>query len=190
MSAATIAHLKITLDYVKPSVLRRIEVPFDIRLDRLDLSIQAAMGWTNSHLYEIRVGETEEPNLSAVDAVRLYKELSEVERSFANLKDVIDMRPIYHQTDERVQAHIFVAALAFLLHRAIEKKLKAARLDLSATEALRALRSVRVVDIDLGNGTTKRSVTRGTQRAASVLRALAITDLDPPNPPQPGQTVM
>jgi len=59
------------------------------------------------------------------------------------------MRPIYHQTDERVQAHIFVAALAFLLHRAIEKKLKAARLDLSATEALRALRSVRVVDIDL-----------------------------------------
>ena len=66
----------------------------------------------------------------------------------------------------------------------------AARLDLSATEALRALRSVRVVDIDLGNGTTKRSVTRGTQRAASVLRALAITDLDPPNPPQPGQTVM
>jgi transposase len=100
------------------------------------------------------------------------------------------MRPIYHQTDERVQAHIFVAALAFLLHRAIEKKLKAARLDLSATEALRALQSVRVVDIDLGNGTTKRSVTRGTQRAASVLRALAITYLDPPNPPQPGQTVM
>ncbi len=47
-----------------------------------------------------------------------------------------------------------------------------------------------VVDIDLGNGTTKRSVTRGTQRAASVLRALAITDLDPPNPPQPSQTVM
>jgi transposase len=134
--------------------------------------------------------QTEEPNLSAVDAVRLYKELSEVERSFANLKDVIDMRPIYHQTDERVQAHIFVAALAFLLHRAIEKKLKAARLDLSATEALRALQSVRVVDIDLGNGTIKRSVTRGTQRAASVLRALAITDLDPPNPPQPGQTVM
>jgi hypothetical protein len=44
---------------------------------------------------------------------------------------------------------------------------KAARLDLSATEALRALRSVRVVDIDLGNGTTKRSVIRGTQRAAS-----------------------
>src|SRR5262252_8040615 len=134
--------------------------------------------------------QTEEPNLSAVDAVRLYKELSEVERSFANLKDVIDMRPIYHQTDERVQAHIFVAALAFLLHRAIEKKLKAAGLDLSATQALTALKSVRVVEIDLGNKTTKRSVTRGTQRAASVLRALGISELDPPVPPQPGQTIM
>jgi hypothetical protein len=32
-------------------------VPFDIRLDRLHLTIQAAMGWTNSHLYEIRVGD-------------------------------------------------------------------------------------------------------------------------------------
>jgi transposase len=133
--------------------------------------------------------QTEEPNLSALDAVRLYKELSEVERSFANLKDVIDMRPVYHRTAARVQAHIFVAGLAHLLHRAIEKKLKAAGSDLSATEALAALKSVRVVDIDLGKAVTKRSVTRGTQRAAAVLRALAITELEPPVPPTTGQTV-
>ena len=54
MSADTIARLKITLDDVEPTVLRRVDVPFDIRLDRLHLTIQAAMGWTNSHLYEIR----------------------------------------------------------------------------------------------------------------------------------------
>jgi hypothetical protein len=54
MTAATIARLKITLDDVKPAVLRRIEVPLTIRLDRLHLAIQAAMGWTNTHLYEIR----------------------------------------------------------------------------------------------------------------------------------------
>ena len=85
--------------------------------------------FTREQAYEGKyVIQTEEPNLSAVDAVRLYKELSEVERAFANLKDVLDMRPIYHRTDDRVQAHIFVAALAFLLHRAIEKKLKTARL--------------------------------------------------------------
>jgi len=146
--------------------------------------------FTREQVYEGKyVIQTEEPDLSAVDAVRLYKELSEVERAFASLKDVIDMRPIYHRTDDRVLAHIFVAALAFLLHRAIEKKLKATSLDLSATEALTALKSVRVVDIDLGDGSTKRAVTRPTQRAAAVLRALGITDLDPP-PPQPSQTIM
>jgi len=32
--------------------------------------------------------------------VRLYKELSDVERAFASLKDIIDMRPIYHRTSE------------------------------------------------------------------------------------------
>jgi len=57
MSADTIARLKITLDDVNPTVVRGIEVPFDLRLDRLHLAIQAAMGWTNSHLYEIRAGD-------------------------------------------------------------------------------------------------------------------------------------
>jgi hypothetical protein len=56
MTSDTIARLKITLDHVTPTVLRRIEVPFDIKLDRLHLTIQAAMGWSNSHLYEIRAG--------------------------------------------------------------------------------------------------------------------------------------
>src|SRR5580704_18669700 len=52
-----IARLKITLDDVKPQILRRIEVPVTIRLDRLHLAIQAAMGWTNTHLYEICAGD-------------------------------------------------------------------------------------------------------------------------------------
>jgi len=134
--------------------------------------------------------QTEEPNLSAIEAVGLYKELSEVERAFANLKDVLDMRPIYHRTDDRVQAHIYVATLAFVIHRALEKKLKAAGLDFSATEALAALKCVRVVDFSLGGGVTKRSVTRPTQRAASVLRAVGVTTLDPPTPPRPNETVM
>jgi transposase len=126
--------------------------------------------------------QTEEKDLTPVEAVRVYKELSEVERAFSNLKDVLEMRPIYHQTADRTKAHIFVAALAFLLHRAVEKKLKAAGMDLSATEALEALRTVRVVDLKLGTGTTKRSVTRGTARAARILEALRIEAIDPPGP--------
>lgn len=134
--------------------------------------------------------QTEEPQLTAVEAVQIYKALSEVERAFANLKDVIEMRPIFHHTDARVEAHIFVAALAFLLHRMIEKQLKAAGLDLSATDALRVLRTVRLVEFTLGSGRTKRSVTRGSTRAAAILTALGITDLDPPTPPPGVPTVM
>lgn len=54
MTAASIAHLRIKLDDIEPAVVRRLEVPLTIRLDRLHLALQAAMGWTNSHLYEIR----------------------------------------------------------------------------------------------------------------------------------------
>jgi pRiA4b ORF-3-like protein len=54
MTAASIARLRIKLDDVEPAVVRRVEVPLTIRLDRLHLVLQAAMGWTNSHLYEIR----------------------------------------------------------------------------------------------------------------------------------------
>ena len=51
-----IARLKITMDDVEPLVLRRLDVPVDIRLDRLHLVLQAAFGWTNSHMWEIRTG--------------------------------------------------------------------------------------------------------------------------------------
>ena len=149
------------------------------------------MHFVREQAYEGKyVIQTEEPHLSAVEAVRLYKELSEVERAFANLKDVLDMRPIYHRTDDRVQAHIFVATLAFVIHRALEKKLKAAGLDLSATQALTALKCVRVVDFKLGDGAIKRALTRPTPRAALVLRAVGVTTLDPPAPPRPNETLM
>ncbi len=46
-----IIELTITLEHVKPTVIRIVEVPLGIRLDRLHLTIQAAMGWENAHLY-------------------------------------------------------------------------------------------------------------------------------------------
>lgn len=132
--------------------------------------------------------QTEEKHLTPVEAVEVYKELSEVERGFSHLKDVLEMRPVFHQRDERVESHVFVAALAFLLHRALEKKLKAAGLDLSASEALQALRSVRVVDIESGSQ-RKRTVTRGAARLAPVLAALGLSELAPPEPPRGDETV-
>lgn len=123
--------------------------------------------------------QTEEQNLSAQEAVQVYKDLSEVERAFCSLKDVIEMRPIYHQKADRTLAHIFVASLAFLIDRALEKKLKAAGSDISSKEAWQILKTVRVVEIDLGNGKQRRSVTHGSGRAAHILKILKITDLDP-----------
>ena len=55
MCTSAIARLKVTLDYVEPLVMRRIEVPVDIRLDRLHLALQAAMGWETYHLWEFHV---------------------------------------------------------------------------------------------------------------------------------------
>lgn len=123
--------------------------------------------------------QSEERHLSPLEAVQGYKELSEVERAICQLKDVIEMRPIYHQTDRRVEAHLFVAALAFLLDRALEKKLKASGLDLSSKEAWQILRTVRVVEMDVSPEQRKRSVTRGSGRAAQILKVLQIRDLEP-----------
>jgi transposase len=144
---------------------------------------------TREKAYEGKyVIQTEEAALSPLDAVRIYKELNDVERGFASLKDVLEMRPVWHQTDDRVEAHIFVAALALVLHRGLEKKLKAAGLDLSATEALQLLQTVRVLECETKDGNQQRRVTRGSARAAAVLDALGITDLEPPVPQRQAKT--
>ncbi len=127
--------------------------------------------------------QTEEPELGAVEAVERYKDLMEVEQAFRDLKDVIEMRPIYHQTKRRVEAHIFVAALALLLKHAIGRKLEQAGLDLSAEEALGALATVQLLDLELPEGESKRLVTRGSRRAQQVLQALGIRDRHPPGDP-------
>ena len=123
--------------------------------------------------------QTEEQNLSALEAVAVYKELSEVERAFARLKDVIEMRPIFHQKASRVQAHVFVASLAFLMDRALEKKLKSAGMDISSREVWQSLKTVRVVEIGVGAEKTTRTVTQGSGRAAKILRILGLENLDP-----------
>lgn len=53
----TAVRIKVTLKEVKPEVMRRLVVPVTLRLDRLHLTLQAAFGWTNSHLFEFHAGE-------------------------------------------------------------------------------------------------------------------------------------
>lgn len=56
--ATTGVRIKVTLAHVAPEVMRRIAVPLTIRLDRLHLTLQAAFGWTNTHLYAFHAGGT------------------------------------------------------------------------------------------------------------------------------------
>lgn len=135
------------------------------------------------------VVQTEEPSLPAVEAVTAYKQLNEVERGFSHLKDLLELRPVYHHRDERVQAHVFVAALALLLDRALEKSLHAAGSQLSSPFAWRALETVRCVEVELGTR-RKLCVTRGNHQVAEVLRAVGVTNLDPPAPPEERPNLM
>ena len=62
-----VVQLKVTLQEVEPAVWRRIQVRRQVRLDRLHLIIQAAMGWTNSHLHEFLIKGQRYKDLEQMD---------------------------------------------------------------------------------------------------------------------------
>jgi transposase len=133
--------------------------------------------------------QTDQTDMTAQDAVAHYKELNEVERGFRSLKDPIGMRPIWHHHERRVRAHIFVAALSFLIERMLERALKDAGVPLSAQSALTALQTIRHVRVQV-DGAERTGVTAGSDRARQVLRALNISDLRPPTPPEGTSTTV
>jgi transposase len=63
---------------------------------------------------------TSDPTLSAEDIALGYKQLLEVERDWRDLKQVIDLRPVYHRKEERIRAHVTLCWLALLLIRIAE----------------------------------------------------------------------
>jgi transposase len=133
--------------------------------------------------------QTDQPQFTPEEAVAHYKELNEVERGFRTLKDPLGMRPIWHRAERRVRAHIFIAALAFLLDRMLERALRDAGSGLSSQAAWTALETIRHVQFRV-HGQGKTGVTPGSSRAREVLRILKITDLRPPTPPSGNETTM
>ena len=133
---------------------------------------------------------TSEQGLSVLDAVALYKELTEVESGFRQLKDVLALRPIYHQIESRVKAHIFVAALALLVQRLLGRRLEEADVDLSPSRAMQALSTVRLVHFRLAGQPERRGVAGGCPDARRILKALKLVDQRPPTPPEGEETVM
>jgi transposase len=133
---------------------------------------------------------TSEKGLGVLEAVALSKELTEVESGFRQLKDVMALRPIYHQVEPRVKAHIFVAALALLVQRLLGRRLEEAGLDLSPVRAMQALSTVRLVSFRLEGQAERRGMAGGCPDARLVRKALRLVDQRPPAPPEGEDSVM
>jgi transposase len=127
--------------------------------------------------------KTNDLTLTPTQSVVLYKQLSDVEWAYRDLKDVIRMRPIYHRRDDRVQAHVFVATVALFLKRTLEEHLRQQNVALSPTEAFAAMHSVGISVLDF-DGETKHLVSGGGRDARRVMQAVGITTMAPPGAPE------
>jgi len=78
---------------------------------------------------------------------RFYIQLTEVEAAFKNLKDDLQLRPIHHQLEQRIEAHIFVAFMAYGLHVTLRARLKPLAAGLTPRAVLDKLAAIKMLDV-------------------------------------------
>jgi hypothetical protein len=78
-----------------------------------------------------------------------YTQLVAVEEAFKNLKGDLAIRPIFHQQERRVEAHIFIAFLAYCLQITLQRRLHALATGLTARSALEKFAAVQMIDVHL-----------------------------------------
>jgi transposase len=78
-----------------------------------------------------------------------YMQLTHVEEAFKTLKSDLHLRPIHHQLQHRVEAHILVAFLGYCLQATLRRKLQTHAPGLTPREVLKELRSIQMVDVHL-----------------------------------------
>ncbi len=98
------------------------------------------------HQDGVFVLQTNHLRMTPAEILQSYLQLQEVERAFRVVKTLLKLRPVYHWRQRRVEAHIFIVFLAFLLAKVLEQKLRAAGLDLSITRALEHLEQLQAVE--------------------------------------------
>jgi len=79
----------------------------------------------------------------------LYLRLVQVEEAFKTLKGDLALRPIHHQLPPRIEAHIFVAFLAYALHATLRRRLRDLAPGLTSRAVLDKLRAIQMVDVHL-----------------------------------------
>ena len=81
-----------------------------------------------------------------------YLQLVAIEAAFKNLKDDLQVRPIFHQKQERVEAHIFVAYLAYCLHITLRAKLRQVAGGLTPRTVLEKFATMQMMDVYFPTG--------------------------------------
>jgi hypothetical protein len=128
-------------------------------------------------------------NLTATDPAKLwryYLQLTQVEEAFKNLKGDLAIRPIYHQLEHRIEAHIFIAFLAYCLHVTLAQQLRPHAPGLTPRSVLDKFTAVQLIDVDIPttDGRTIR-LTRYTEPPSELKLLLERLRLELPAQPPP-----
>jgi transposase len=128
-------------------------------------------------------------NLSAEDPAKLwefYIQLTQIEEAFKTIKGDLAIRPIYHQREDRIEAHIFIAFLAYCLQVTLSRRLRDLAPGLSARSVLEKFAALQMLDVHLPT-TDGRTVilTRYTQPEDELRLLLERLKLELPTQPPP-----
>ena len=117
---------------------------------------------------------------------QFYIQLTEVEGAFKNLKDDLALRPIHHQLEHRIEAHIFISFLAYGLHVTLHRRLRDLAPGLTPRSVLEKFATVQMLDVHLPT-TDERTVilSRYTQPETDVQVLLQRLKLELPAQPPP-----
>jgi transposase len=123
---------------------------------------------------------------SAGELWQFYIQLTEVEAAFKHLKDELALRPVYHQLEHRIEAHIFISFLAYCLQVTLRRRLHALAPGLTARAVLEKFGTVQMLDVHLPT-TDERTVilSRYTQPGTDVQLLLQRLKLEFPAQPPP-----
>ncbi len=127
-------------------------------------------------------------NLTEADPAKLwdyYLQLVTVEEAFKTLKGDLAIRPLFHQLEARVEAHIFIAFLAYCLHVTLARRLHGLAPGLTPRSVLEKFAAVQMIDLHLPTTDGRELLlTRYTQPDPELKLLLDTLKLDlPPQPP-------
>ena len=119
-------------------------------------------------------------------AWQFYMQLSQVEEAFKNLKGDLAVRPIYHQLEHRIEAHIFVSFLAYCVHVSLREKARRLAPGLSARSVLDKFGTMQMLDVHFPTTDGRELIFRRyTQPEADQKLLLAQLKLTLPEQPPP-----